>query len=140
MEQILIDNGLPKETVAAIIMLYRTTKVKVRYPDKDTDDFDMVEGMLQEDTLVPYHFIICLDYVLRTSIDKMKDNVFKLTDERRRRYSTHTITDADYTDDIELLANTPAQSETLLYNLERATIGMTRRTTFALIKQATSPH
>ena len=140
MEQILIDNGLPKETVAAIIMLYRTTKVKVRYPDEDTDDFDMVEGMLQEDTLVPYLFIICLDYVLRTSIDKMKDNVFKLTNERRRRYPTHTITDADYTDDIELLTNTPAQSETLLYNLERATISMTRRTTFALIKQATSPH
>ena len=27
--------------------------------------------------LAPYFFIICLDYVLRTSINKMKDNGFK---------------------------------------------------------------
>ena len=37
MEQILLANGLPKETVAAIMMLYRNTKVKVRSPDGDTD-------------------------------------------------------------------------------------------------------
>ena len=48
-------------------------KVKVRSPDGDTDYFDIVAGVLQEDTLAPYLFIICLDYVLRTSIDIMKD-------------------------------------------------------------------
>ena len=35
MEQILLAYGLPKETVAAIVMLYRNTKVKVRSPDGD---------------------------------------------------------------------------------------------------------
>ena len=75
--------------------------------------------MLQGDTLAPYLFIICLDYVLRTSIDKMKDN-FKLNKERSRRYSTQTTTDADYTNDITLLANTPTQAETQLHSLERA--------------------
>ena len=50
----------------------------------------------------------------------MKDNGFKLTKERSRRYSAQTITDADYADDIALLANTPAQVETLLHSLERA--------------------
>ena len=48
----------------------------------------------------------------------MKDNVFKLTEERSRRYPTQTITDADY---IVLLANTPALAESLLHSLERAT-------------------
>ena len=33
MEQILLAYGLPKETVAAIMMLYRNKKVKVRSPD-----------------------------------------------------------------------------------------------------------
>ena len=33
MEQILLANGLPKETFAAIMMLYRNTKVKVRSLD-----------------------------------------------------------------------------------------------------------
>ena len=34
--------------------------------------------------------------------------------------SATTITDADYADDIAILANTPDQAETLLHSLERA--------------------
>ena len=86
MEQILLAYGWPKETVAAIMMLYRKTKVKVRSPDGDTDYFDIVAGVLQGDTLAPYLFIIYLDYELRTFNDKMKDNGFKLTKERCRKY------------------------------------------------------
>ena len=96
MEQILLAYGLPKETVAAIMILYRNTNVKVRSPGGDTDYFDIVAGVLQGDTLAPYLFIICLDYVLRTSIDKIKENSFKPTKKRSRRYSAKTITDADY--------------------------------------------
>ena len=55
-------------------MLYRNTKVKVRSPDVEIDYFDIVAGVLHGETLAPYVFIICLDYVLRTSIDKMKEN------------------------------------------------------------------
>ena len=54
MEQILRAYGLPKETVAAITILYRDTKVKVRSPDGDTEYFNIVAGVLQGDTLVPY--------------------------------------------------------------------------------------
>ena len=85
MEQILLAYGRPKETVVAIMMLYKNTKVKFRSLDGDTDHFDIVAGVLQRDTLSPYLFIICLDHVLRTSIDKMKDNGFKLAKERSRR-------------------------------------------------------
>ena len=126
MEQILLAYGIPKETVAAITILYRNTKVKVRSPDGDTEYFDIVAGVLQGDTLAPYLFIICLDYVLRTSIDKIKENGFELTKKRSRRYPATTITDADYADDIAILANTPDQAETLLHSLERtaASIGL----------------
>ena len=68
MEQILLSYGLPKETVVAIMILYRNTKVKVRSLDGDTDYFDIVAGVLQGGTIAPYLFIICLDYVLKTSI------------------------------------------------------------------------
>ena len=37
-------------------------------------------------------------------------------------YPAHTIT--DYTDDIALLENTPAQAETLLHSLGRAAAGI----------------
>ena len=124
MEQILLAYGLPKETVAAIIMLYKNAKVKVRSPNGHMDYFDIVAGVVQGDTLAPYVFIICLVYVLRTSIEKMKDNGFKLTKERSRRYPSKTITDADYADDIALLENTPIRAETLLHSLERVAAGI----------------
>ena len=54
----------------------------------------------------------------------MKENGFKLTKERSRRYTEQTITDADYADNIALLANAPAQAETLLHSLERVTAGI----------------
>ena len=113
--------GLPKETVAAITIHYKNTKVKVRSPDGDTEYFDIVAGVLQGDTLAPYIFIICLDYVLRTSIDKIRENGFELTKKRSRRYPAKTITDADYADDIALMANTPNQAKPLLHSLERTT-------------------
>ena len=53
MGQILLAYGLPKETVAAIMILYRNTKVKVCSLDGDTDYFDIVAGILQGDTLTP---------------------------------------------------------------------------------------
>ena len=64
------------------MMLYTNTQVKVRSPGGDTDYFDIAVGELQGYTLAPYLFIICLDYVLRVSIDKIKENGIKLTKER----------------------------------------------------------
>ena len=85
MEQILIAYGLPKETVAAIMILYRNTKVKVHSLYGDTNYFDIVP---QGDTLAQYLFIICLDYVLRTSIDKIKE---KTVSSSERKEADDTI-------------------------------------------------
>ena len=54
----------------------------------------------------------------------MKDNGFKLAKKRSRRYSVQTIMDADYADDIALLANAPTQTESLLHSLEWAAAGL----------------
>ena len=98
--------------------------MKLRSPDGDTEYFDIVAGVLQGDTLAPYLFIIYLDYVLKTLIDKIRENGFELTKKRSRRYPAKTITDADYADDIAIVANTPNQAETLLHSLERAAAGI----------------
>ena len=95
-------------------MLYKNTKVKVHSPDGETHYFNSVTGVLHGDTLDPYLFITCLDYMLRTSIDLMKENGFKLAKERSRRYPKQTIMAADTV----LLANTPTQAESLLHSLE----------------------
>ena len=103
-------------------MLYKNMKVKVCSPKGDTDYFDIVAGVLQGDTLAPYLIIICLDYVLRTFIDLMKENGFKLAKERR--YPAQTIKDTDNVDDIAPLANTPTRAETLLHSQELAAGGI----------------
>ena len=103
---------------------FTNTKVKVRSPNGDTEYFDIVAGVLQGNTISPYLFIICLDYVLRTAIDKIKENGFELTKKRSWRYPAKTIIDADYADDIAILANIPNQAETLVHGLERAAAGI----------------
>ena len=101
-------------------MLYENMKVYVHSPDVDTDLFDIVTSVLQRDTLAPYLFIICLDYVFWTSVDIMKENGFILKKARSRRYPTQTIMDSDSADDIALLANTLTKAKSLLHSLEQA--------------------
>ena len=82
------------------MILYRNTKVKVRSPDGDTEYFDIV-AVLQGDTLAPYLFIIGLDYVLRTSFDKIdklradkekKQKIPRKNNYRRRLRQWHSDT------------------------------------------------
>ena len=51
-------------------------KVKFCSLDGDIDFLDIVAGVLQGDALAPYLFIICLDYILWTLLDLMKENEY----------------------------------------------------------------
>ena len=130
-------------SINVIMILYRNTKVKVRSLDGHTEYFNIVEEIQQGDTLDQYLFIICLDYVLRTSIDKIRENGFELTKKRSRRYPAKTITDADYADNIVLLANTRNHYCIVWKEPPQALASMSmhaKLNTCALIKQATFPH
>ena len=117
-EQILLTYDLSKETVSTIMMLYKDMKSMVHSLNGDT----VIEArVLQGDTLIPFLSILCLDYVLWTSIDWMKENGFPLKKKKKARswqYQTETISDAD---DLVLLKNTPTQVESLPHSLEQAT-------------------
>ena len=78
MEQILLAYGLPKEIVTTIKMLHKNLKSVVDSPDGNTNFFSIVTGILQGDTLGPYMFIICLDYIFQMSIDLIKENGYPL--------------------------------------------------------------
>ena len=104
MKQILVASGLPfyraslwlPLSLAAIMMLYKNTRANIH----STDFFNIVAGMLQGDILAPYLYIIYRDYVLRMSIDLMKEYGFTLKKAKSRRYPVQTIMDADYADSI----------------------------------------
>ena len=46
MGQILLGYGLHKDTVGAILMPNKTMNIKIHTPDRDTDFFDFVAGVL----------------------------------------------------------------------------------------------
>ena len=48
-------------------------------PDRDIDNFEIVAGVLQGDTLAPYLFIICLDYMLRNRLRQWHSTSGKYT-------------------------------------------------------------
>ena len=73
---------LPWETIAAVMMHYKNTKVNVCSSDGDTDFFDIVTDGLQRDTLAPYRFIICL----RTSdVDRFNERKWPYTGKGKKQ-------------------------------------------------------
>ena len=88
-------------------------------PDGDTDFFDISAGVLQGDTLAPYIFIICLDYVLRKALDKNNELGFTLAKRKSKRYPAMKITNADYADDLAVLADVLKDATFLLHSIER---------------------
>ena len=72
----------------------------------ETHFFDIVAGILLGDISASYPFIICLDYILQTLIDLIKEIGFTLKN------------------DLVLLANTSTQAEFQLHCLEQTVGGI----------------
>ncbi len=70
--------------------------------------------------LVYPRFPFIFSYLVRF----LQSTISPITKERSRRYPTQTIMEDDYANYLVLLANTPAQAESLLYSLERAAAGI----------------
>ena len=68
------------------MILYKYTKTMVRPADGNSNSFGFVLGVLYEDSLAPFLFIIFLDYVLRTSVDLIKEYSITLKKAKRKRY------------------------------------------------------
>ena len=105
LKYILSAYRIPKEKINAIMILYTNTRAMVISPDGDTPFFDITTGVLQGDTLAPYLFIICLDYIMRKSIDNNSQYGLTLTERKSSRYPEFTITDVDYAYDIAITTN-----------------------------------
>ena len=88
----------------------------------------------------PYLYILCQEYVLRTSTDLIQENGLTLKKAKSKWYHAKIITNEDYTDDLALFANTQTQEESLLYRLDISAGGISlyvnaNKTKFACFKQ-----
>ena len=102
-------------------MLYTDTRSMIWSSGRDTYFFEITIGVLQGDTLVPYRFLIYLDYVLRRALASNKELSFILNIARGIRYSDVKVADANYADDLAVLSDHLADVTKLLHHLEKAT-------------------
>ena len=112
--------NIPDELVNAIKLLYHNTRAKVVSPDGETEEFEIVAGVLQGDTLAPYLFTIVLDYVMREAMTKTDNPGFTLSKRRSKRHPPVTISDLDFADDIALTLDNLQEAQTLLTGVETA--------------------
>ena len=110
--EILKAYGIPAKIVDAIDILYEDTEAQVITPD-DTDFFRILAGVLQDDTLAPFLFIIALDYALREATREAHTG-FTLTTRHSTRHPATYITDTDFADYIALTTNYLEQAQLLL--------------------------
>eukprot|EP00111_Clytia_hemisphaerica_P013585 TCONS_00039929-protein len=104
------------------MMLYENTESMVRSPDGDTDFFNITKGVLQGDTLAPYLFVICLDYIMRKATEDNTNLGFTLKQQTSRRHPPDMITDADYADDLCITSDLLNDATVLLHRIEEASI------------------
>ena len=119
MIKILKAYGVPPNLLRAIETMYAGTRAKVVSPDGESEEFDILAGVMQGDTLAPFLFVIVLDYALRKAINgREQDLGLTITPRRTRRHPAVVLTDLDYADDISLLSNHMEQAQELLSRVE----------------------
>ena len=89
-------------------------------PDGETEEFDILAGVLQGDTLAPYLFTIVLDYVMREATSKAENPGFTLKKQRSKRHPPIKVSDLDFADDIALTLNTLEEAQNQLFEVEIA--------------------
>ena len=93
-----------EDLVTAIIIMYEDTTANVITPDGETATFKILAGVLQEDTLALYLFVIVIYYVMRTDLLGREDKLgFQLRKIKSRRVSPImiqcTVRDMNFADD-----------------------------------------
>ena len=113
--------------VSATGLFYISAKAKVLSPDGEAEFFEILAGVLQGDTLVPYILTIMTDYAMRQAIgNDALELGFKLDSKRSRRQNPNEITDLDFADDIALVTEELEHAQDFLYHVEEnaAKIGL----------------
>ena len=119
MAKVLRSYEIPDKLVDAINGSYANTRSKVYSPDGVSEEFDIVAGVIQGNTLSPYLFIIVLDYALRKVINGHEEKlIITIVPRISRRVHPTILTYLDFADDIALLSNIVSQARKLLLRVE----------------------
>ena len=106
---------IPMTIVNAIKILYKDTTTSVVTPEGETKPFTIRTGVLQDDPLSPFLFVIVLDYGLRTSITSNHGFTLKL-----RQSRLHPCERLSNSNDIPLIEDEIIAAQELLTAVEKA--------------------
>ena len=94
--------GIPEAVVNAISVRYVNSRSTVIVNGCTSETFGETTGVLQDNTLAPFLYIILVDYLLTKAADGMDTGV--VTHPRRpRRHPAKQLNKLDLSDDISLL-------------------------------------
>jgi hypothetical protein len=100
--------------------MYTNTKAKVVSPDRKTEMFEIIARVFQGNTLVPFLFIVVLDYALRkATLGREEELRFTITPRRSSRHPKVALKDLDFADDLSLLSDEIVQAQELLLSIEK---------------------
>ena len=111
MMTILKAYNLPPRLLAAINKLYENTRARVITPDGETEFFQIINEVLQGDTLAPYLFAY-VDYVMRKTYQGREEALaFQLQKRESQRVPPTIVTNLDFADDLALLTEETEQAQ-----------------------------
>ncbi len=105
MIEILRACGIPPNLLRAVEADYTGTKARVVTHDGTTDEFELLAGVLQGDTLTPILFIKGFDCAPIKATDNHEELGFTVNQWRSRQTRTEKISDLDFADDIAVLSD-----------------------------------
>ena len=115
----LVDYGISRYLIRAIMSLYWTSTVQVVTTHGLTDRIPVRRGVLQGDTLAPYLFVLVLDRVLRKALDGGSWG-YCVRQRSGSRSPSEYVTDLSYVDDIALFSTSFEQADSMLTSVSAA--------------------
>ena len=115
MWKILKAYGVSDKVISQIRAMYFETSAAVKTSDGISDFFSIETGVLQGDNLAPFLFVIMIDYVMSSALDKIKKQNLEigiiLQESKRVKIGRNPtviepavrLSDLDFADDIVLL-------------------------------------
>ena len=115
MFNVLRHHGVPVKIVNAIEAIYHNSRSVVLVDGKNSKEFDVTTGVLQGDTLVPFLFIVVIDYVMKNAqiehTNREGESGFITNIRQSSRQLATIIHDLSFADVIALLENSPERAQ-----------------------------
>ena len=103
--------GIPKKFINIFRTIYENSSCCIKTEDGTTEFFKILTGVRQGCNLSPFLFLVVIDYILRTAMNKEN---YGITWGKRDR-----LTDLDFADDIALLATDREKLKEMTTSLEK---------------------